>query len=161
MNQNERIQSLIDWAKRRSENNLEAIENLEFLRSTGLGTPSSIDDINLAIKILNRLNLMNPNYTTPGPWSSDSEFISSPDGFVAQLVERDTPRETEANARLIASAPDLLEIIRALLPHASNEWERLDDLVHRGSRESENAARELDNLIDRANEILAQTGGAK
>ena len=52
MNQNERIQSLIDWAKRRSENNLEAIETLEFLRSTGLGTPSGIDDINLAIKSL-------------------------------------------------------------------------------------------------------------
>ena len=56
MNQNERIQALIDWAKRRSENNLEAIETLEFLRSTGLGTPSGIDDINRAIKILTRLN---------------------------------------------------------------------------------------------------------
>jgi hypothetical protein len=66
-----------------------------------------------------------------------------------------------SDARLIASAPELLEIIRALLPHASNEWERLDDLVHRGSRESENAARELDNLIDRSNEILAKIGGTK
>jgi len=54
----------------------------------------------------------------------------------------------------------LLEIIRALLPHASNEWERLDDLVHRGSRESENAATELDNLIDRAREIVAKIGGS-
>lgn len=104
---------------------------------------------------------MKPNYTTDGPWSSDSEFVSSPDGFVAQLVERDTPRETVANGHLIAFAPELLEIIRALLPHASHEWERLDDLVHRGNRESENAARELDNLIDRANEILAKTGGIK
>ena len=66
-----------------------------------------------------------------------------------------------AAASLIASAPELLEIIRALLPHASNEWERLDDLIHRGSRESENAARELDNLIDRANEIIAKIGGTK
>jgi hypothetical protein len=56
MNQNERIQALIDWAKRRSENNLEAIETLEFLRCTGLGTPSGMDEINLAIKILTRLN---------------------------------------------------------------------------------------------------------
>ena len=55
MNQNERIQALIDWAKRRSENNLEAIETLEFLRSTGLGTPRGMDEINLAIKILTRL----------------------------------------------------------------------------------------------------------
>ena len=104
---------------------------------------------------------MNPNYTTDGPWSSDSEFISSPDGFIAQVVERDTPRETEANGRLLAFAPDLLEIIRALLPHASNEWERLDDLAHRGSRESENAAMELDQLIDRAREIVAKIGGSK
>ena len=56
MNQNERIQALIDWAKRRSENNLEAIETLEFLRSTGLCTPRYMDEINLAIKILTRLN---------------------------------------------------------------------------------------------------------
>jgi hypothetical protein len=67
--------------------------------------------------------------------------------------------EITANARLIASAPEMLEIIRALLPHASNEWERLDDLVHRGSRESENAATELDNLIDRAREIVDKIGG--
>jgi len=102
---------------------------------------------------------MKSNYTTDGPWSSDSEFVSSPDGFIAKLVECDTPRETEANGHLIASAPELLEIIRALLPHAANEWERLDDLAHRGSRESENAATELDNLIDRAREIVAKIGG--
>jgi len=58
---------------------------------------------------------MNPNYTTDGPWSSDSEFVSSPDGFIAQVVERDTPRETEANGRLIASAPDLLAACEAVV----------------------------------------------
>jgi hypothetical protein len=56
MNQKGRIESLIEWAKRRSENNLEAIEALEFLRSTGLTTPSGIDDINRAIQILQSLN---------------------------------------------------------------------------------------------------------
>ena len=66
-----------------------------------------------------------------------------------------------AAAHLIASAPEMLEIIRALLPHASNEWERLDDLVHRGSRESENAATQLNNLIDSAREIVAKIGGSK
>jgi hypothetical protein len=55
MNQNE-IESLIEWAKRRSEDDLEAIKALEFLRSTGLTTPSTIDDINRAIQILQRLN---------------------------------------------------------------------------------------------------------
>lgn len=57
---------------------------------------------------------MNPNYTTDGPWSSDSEFISSNDGFIAKLVECDTPRETEANGRLLASAPDLLSALERL-----------------------------------------------
>jgi hypothetical protein len=56
---------------------------------------------------------MNP-YTTDGPWSSDSEFVSSPEGFIAQVVERDTPRETEANGRLLASAPDLLAALERL-----------------------------------------------
>lgn len=51
---------------------------------------------------------MKSNYTTDGPWSSDSEFISSNDGFIAKLIEHDTPRETEANGRLLASAPELL-----------------------------------------------------
>lgn len=65
---------------------------------------------------------MNPLYTTSGPWSSDSEFISSPDGFIAQLVERDTPRESEANARLIASAPELLAALERLAhPMADDE----------------------------------------
>jgi hypothetical protein len=57
---------------------------------------------------------MNPNYTTDGPWSSDSEFISAPDGLIAQVVERDTPRETEANGRLIASAPLLLAVLQQI-----------------------------------------------
>ena len=66
------------------------------------------------------------NYTTDGPWASDSEFISSPDGFIAQLVERDTPRETEANARLIAAAPELLAALELIYSNAgeSPEWIR-------------------------------------
>jgi hypothetical protein len=64
-------------------------------------------------------------------------------------------------ARLIASAPELPEIIRALLPHASNELERLEFFAHCGSRESEKDARELGNLINRSNEILAKIGGTK
>jgi hypothetical protein len=69
---------------------------------------------------------MNPNYTTDGPWSSDSEFISSPDGFIAQVVERDTPRETEANGRLIASAPEMLAALALIYANAgeSPEWIR-------------------------------------
>ena len=95
---------------------------------------------------------------TPGPFPL--KITNVDDFFVIVTNQGNHYAKTfdPTAASLISSAPELLEIIRALLPHASNEWERLDDLVHRGSRESENAARELDNLIDRSNEILANIG---
>jgi hypothetical protein len=100
---------------------------------------------------------MNP--PTPGPLPL--KITQADDFFVIITNQGNHYAKTfdPAAAHLIASAPEMLEIIRALLPHASNEWERLDDLVHRGSRESENAATELDNLIDRAREIVAKIGG--
>ena len=102
---------------------------------------------------------MNP--PTPGPFPL--KITQADDFFVIITNQGNHFAKTfdPAAAHLIASAPEMLEIIRALLPHASNEWERLDDLVHRGSRESENAATELDRLIDRAREIVAKIGGAK
>jgi hypothetical protein len=98
---------------------------------------------------------------TPGPFPLKITQVD--DFFVITTNQGNHYAKTfdPAAAHLIASAPEMLEIIRALLPHASNEWERLDDLVHRGSRESENAATELDNLIDRAREIVAKIGGSK
>lgn len=62
-------------------------------------------------------------------------------------------------ARLIAAAPELLAIVRALLPHANNEWTRLDDLAHRGNRESEDSAKELDRLIEHARETIEEITG--
>jgi hypothetical protein len=67
--------------------------------------------------------------------------------------------EIESNARLIASAPELLAIVRALLPYASNEWTRLDDLAHRGNRESEDSAMQLDRLIEHARETIEEIIG--
>jgi hypothetical protein len=97
---------------------------------------------------------------TPGPFPL--KITQSDDFFVIITNQGNHYAKTfdPAAAHLIASAPELLEIIRALLPHVSNEWERLDDLVHRGSRESENAATELDSLINRAREIVAKIGGS-
>ena len=98
---------------------------------------------------------------TPGPLPL--KITQADDFFVIITNQGNHYAKTfdPAAAHLIASAPEMLEIIRALLPHASNEWERLDDLVHRGSRESENAAMQLDSLIDRAREIVAKIGGSK
>ena len=54
MSKSDRIDNLIEWAKSRkgSKTNSDFIENLLFLRSSGLGTPSGMDDINEAIKLL-------------------------------------------------------------------------------------------------------------
>jgi len=59
---------------------------------------------------------------TPGPWRHDWQFIVAPDSagihldiYIAEIAETDedgrvaSPEQQEANARLIAAAPDLLE----------------------------------------------------
>jgi len=55
---------------------------------------------------------------TPGPWKRNADgFLASPKGAEVvfsrkhQLIIGDSTPETEANARLIASAPDLLEAL--------------------------------------------------
>ncbi len=62
---------------------------------------------------------------TPGPWALDDESIYAPDGEgwkqVAEIPNwRTNPGEVltpedNANARLIAAAPDLLEALKAIL----------------------------------------------
>ena len=59
---------------------------------------------------------------TPGPWSvgetsaneGEGRFILGEGGYVAVTVrgEGDSAREDEANARLLAAAPSLLEALR-------------------------------------------------
>ena len=53
---------------------------------------------------------------TPGPWSSGKEIpltakANDTAGFSLVFVNRDNKEEVEANARLIAAAPDLLEAL--------------------------------------------------
>ena len=52
---------------------------------------------------------------TPGPWTVDDISIHGPDGWnVANAACRSRTSETqEANARLIAAAPDLLDALRS------------------------------------------------
>ena len=60
---------------------------------------------------------MHANHT-PGPWFADSSFVGSHsiDRFFIKCNSKDLPNgvaEAEANARLIAAAPDLLAALRA------------------------------------------------
>lgn len=58
---------------------------------------------------------------TPGPWTVEAPdderpVIRSDDGgMVADMIEREDSRETQANAHLIAAAPDLLIALRTIL----------------------------------------------
>ena len=69
-----------------------------------------------------------PSKHTPGPWpwqyTSDRKrivigagLVEGPNGYeVAEVYSDDCPSEVaEANARLIAAAPDLLEAVRAFV----------------------------------------------
>ena len=61
---------------------------------------------------------------TPRPWIYDSGAVYAENGRGRiALADRDNPRtkpvERDANARLIAAAPAMLELIRALL----TQWE--------------------------------------
>ena len=50
---------------------------------------------------------------TPGPWTVDNQYIHGPDGIRFLAVAGDGAGQ--ANARLIASAPELLEALEAVL----------------------------------------------
>lgn len=59
---------------------------------------------------------------TPGPWFADASFVGSAaiDRFFVACNSKDLPGgrdEAEANARLIAAAPALLEALQQLLEH--------------------------------------------
>jgi hypothetical protein len=66
---------------------------------------------------------------TPGPWEvRDRWYISRPGKMaLAEVKCGDVPFEAteihEANARLIAAAPDLLEALKEALPYVQNAYE--------------------------------------
>jgi hypothetical protein len=51
---------------------------------------------------------------TPGPWGVEGSYVHGPDGKRFLAVASDG--EGQANARLIAAAPALLEALEACLP---------------------------------------------
>ena len=52
---------------------------------------------------------------TKGPWCREHSLLRAPNGlYVADVIAVDTESETEANANLIAAAPEILEALEAL-----------------------------------------------
>lgn len=64
---------------------------------------------------------------TPGPWKAriypygDHHQVSNKSGqmFIADVLKLDADEQTEANAKLIAAAPDLLEALKDII-HAND-----------------------------------------
>lgn len=53
---------------------------------------------------------------TPGPWKWDQPSVFNTAGIpIAHIFNHLDPKEKEANARLIASAPELLEALKILV----------------------------------------------
>lgn len=90
------------------------------------------------------------NAHTPGPWEVDVDgtgwAIGPSDRFVATIDidhtidENDTPlsdAECEANARLIAAAPDLLEALRFMLDaYVEDPWEANRSAAEEAARDA-------------------------
>ena len=77
---------------------------------------------------------------TPGPWSWGSDYRglygSGEDNDVLStayyenmwLAHKRDEAEREANARLIAAAPDLLEALQSAIPFMEDEWGHCSEL---------------------------------
>lgn len=62
-------------------------------------------------------NVTTETQPTPGPWTNEAGMIVAPDGeVVCQLWSKreEDYENAEANGRLIAAAPDLLEALKAM-----------------------------------------------
>ena len=83
-----------------------------------------------------------PRQHTPGPWTVDNQYIHGPDGIRFLAVAGDGAGQ--ANARLIAAAPELLDAAKLVLAwyeaennHAGTSFMERVDMC----RDSENALR--------------------
>lgn len=58
---------------------------------------------------------------TPGPWGLNNDYIGSMEGEIAQVISENVGiLENEANARLIAAAPELLEAVKKAHTYMEN-----------------------------------------
>jgi len=76
---------------------------------------------------------------TPGPWDYDMDYIVAPDPngrhpdiYIAEIAHRDdedripTPEQQDANRRLIAAAPELLEKL-TVVAELRRRWRSQDE----------------------------------
>lgn len=94
---------------------------------------------------------MSKSKHTPGPWNIAANFhqtgriIGSDDNAIAEVNGRKDALG-QANARLIASAPDLLAVLKQILEHTSDnsgldfDWEQFQNVL--------DAAREIVNKAE-------------
>ena len=52
---------------------------------------------------------------TKGKWIVDGDVVSNGDRYICQINYNEDSKEEEANAKLIASAPELLEALNLLM----------------------------------------------
>ena len=62
---------------------------------------------------------MSASKHTPGPWTKDRNIIEDANGNEIARVSYERSGYVQANARLIAAAPDLLEALRYLVREAT------------------------------------------
>ena len=71
---------------------------------------------------------------TPGPWRigttppNGEQTIGTQQGLMVAVATTGANTPTEANARLIAAAPDLLEALKACIPHLERDDHHTDAL---------------------------------
>lgn len=61
------------------------------------------------------------NKHTPGPWRWDNDHLVAAEAFVLSLDQEDIGYTSEADARLIAAAPDLLDVAKWALDSLLND----------------------------------------
>ena len=86
---------------------------------------------------------------TPGPWTTDGVLIKSPSGLIAHVY----PDNGDANARLIAAAPELLAVLRRVQPHLEGQRDRYAKIG------LDAAFEDYENLIQATRAVIARLDG--
>jgi len=58
---------------------------------------------------------------TPGPWINEETAVAGPDGTLTVALLNTGNKDFKANARLIAAAPDLYELLQEVLDGDQSE----------------------------------------